>query len=303
MFCAIVVASSAMIHQARPVPAHLSGQESVRFSINQILSPASETSVAEEENQGYPYFPPGQFTGKQSSYHDNEQFTGYIYPKLENYLLDKWGDSRYPGRFSDASLYYHGYGGKNSNYYSCDVTGSNLKTNAYPESKAASAGGCVFNNSPLRSENQDAMTSTPLVGASPERPFACYTGAEYSPLDVGCEQSTNDLQRPVESGFSGAFNAAKCLSGSWGGISRNGATNSCGTGSFPNSTASYSSQFHHNPSVTSSSGGSFLGIPPHSGLSRPSLLAGNFPWMESRRERIARKFTVNFCFYCGLFMA
>ena len=276
-----------MIHQARPAPAHLAGQEGVRFSINQILSPASESSTLEEENQGYSYAPPGHPGGRHPSYPDSEQFNGYFYPKFENYFGEKWNGPHYPGRVSNTSLYYHDYGGRTSNGYQHDVT-AGLK---FPQSKPCEFKPTIAENSPLR--NHDDMASSAQLGESPERSYGGFPNSEY-PLREGlCHQA--EPSKSTDSGYPGV--ASKTYGSCWDSIlSRGGAATSCGGDSLTSGT-SYSSQLLNTSStMTSSGGGSLFGISPHSGLHRSPLLSGNFPWMESRRERIARE-----CFVLPLF--
>ena len=296
-----------MMHQARPTPVHLAGQEGVRFSINQILSPASEESNMEEES--YPY--PGRYYGtKQGAYPEksaNEQMNGYFYPKLENYFGEKWVGSHYSsgaGRFPDSSIYYQGFNDRNSSCYQQESLGSNTKEGSvFQESKTLPGRECEFTSHPAGvSPNQD-VTSQSMT--SPDRQYSGYNNCRYprsgngdfpSPDHAALRPEQNSLKN-AESEFSGRFSGSKYYGNCWDNcaaaiLARGGSSSSCEGRPFSSISSPTSSQ-----SFSSTGAGNLLGVLPPSTLRSP-LLPSNFPWMESRRERIAREFIVTLFLFC-----
>ena len=103
-----------MMHQARPFPPHLAGNENIRFSINQILSPGSNAPPVDDESTHYPFVPHfyGGKSGTTTEKTGNYLVQDYFYPKLENYYGEKWnGGFSYDGenRSSNSALCHQSY--------------------------------------------------------------------------------------------------------------------------------------------------------------------------------------------------
>uniref|UniRef100_H2ZKT1 Homeobox domain-containing protein n=1 Tax=Ciona savignyi TaxID=51511 RepID=H2ZKT1_CIOSA len=338
------------MHQTRPLPAHLHGQENISFSINQILSPASEGSTMDDENgttrDPYQYCArsydvPGSQVNERAN--NNNTGNGYFYPQLGSY----WGGDLYNGqyyngcRFTD---YYPSYGRNNNTLH------ANEYTNNQPLDSSRTTGNCekfipngacstnaekqatMLNDSGTNATASESLfRSSTSSGNSPQaketglpqnqqtsdlssdRHFSKFSNCRFRSSDADgygklyedsqCAQASNRFGNH----YSGAFSATNCYGNCCTGYAAAAALlssglppSSCGVGSLAAPAISSVNPGHTTltqqaaamaavdsavAAATVGSGG-ILRVP-NRPLHRPSLLSTNFPWMESRRERIA----------------
>ena len=251
------------MHQQRPLPAHLAGQENIRFSINQILSPASEEANVEEEGGACPpYGNGGNFPSKP--WHHTDILLGeqsYFCPKIENYFSEKWGVGPHSdqSRFPNSSFYHRSY--ERSSAYQPESLSGNLKN---------SPNASFSVNSPV--PNQEAVRSHLL--SSPGSTYVTRSDCQYR-LTAGAESSESR-------DYSGAFTTYEGYNGYASSIlSKTKSHTPCVLGA---SASSNTESLQSSQQLIDSSNRGLFAAPP-----RSTFLSGNFPWMESRRERIASK--------------
>ncbi|XP_076806724.1 uncharacterized protein LOC143450170 [Clavelina lepadiformis] len=343
-----VLDHSLAMHQTRPMPGHLAGQENISFSINQILSPASEESTVEEENGNNPY-PYGStpYDSKRAILADKSygSTNGYFYPQLGNYWSgDLHNGQYYSGcRFPESSLYYHGYhGGRSSHPYNHEHTNGrpadiSAKTNANSYNTTGSSSNCDKSNiavdcpfsglntpengsPPDGNVDPGTLTSSANIGESRCDQFQNFSNCRFrqqmegnvpnQQRNAGSNDSNEQNENHYQNhGYSGAFTAAKCYGSCCSGyataaaiLTRGIPQTSCGVSSFSvpaispvtaptqqtlNQQAAAMAAVDSAVAAASASSGNLLRVPSHRPMPRGALLASNFPWMESRRERIA----------------
>jgi len=347
------------MHQTRPVPAHLQGQENISFSINQILSPNSEGSVMDEENAciDNPY---GNYCDSKSNPSDKSRnlSNSYLYPHLGNY----WGSDIYNGqyyngcRLRDSSFYYRGLGGRNSNLYGHDYSATTLNnvhdsldssqklntclgysTSPGGHSKVSQtaqhgeSGGGFYGFQALNAfestspaEHNEVHAVEAQADRTTARHFPAYTNCAYhrerddgsaiaggraaeSVLrGTGGAHNNDGNDKFPNSGYSGAFSASKCYGNCCNGYATAAAILSgglssaaCGVGPLPGcanshtATPSQATISHQaamaavDSAVAAVGPDSLMKMRSHRSLAHSTLL--HFPWMESRRERVACK--------------
>nr|NP_001071839.1 transcription factor protein [Ciona intestinalis]BAE06734.1 transcription factor protein [Ciona intestinalis] len=345
------------MHQTRPMPAHIHGQENISFSINQILSPASEGSTMDDDNGvardsyqycGRSYEAPSNTLNEKSNNNNSGSGNGYFYPQLGGYWSsDLYNGQYYNGcRFTD---YYPNYGGRSNSIYgneyppnnhhaepgrsieSCGKFGSNGigsinndKLSACSNATGTNVSGSDRNETLFRSNTSSdnspttkdpAQAQQPLSDPNPhDRHFSKFNNCRFRSCEVDGfnklydkESQCSQQQNTLGNHYSGAFAATNCYGSCCTGYAAAAALltgglpqTSCGVGSlatpalnvnpahttFTQQAAAMAAVDSAVAAATAGSG-SLLRVPNHRSLHRSSLLTSNFPWMESRRERIA----------------
>lgn len=293
-----------MIHQARPMAAHLPGNGDIRFSINQILSPGSTGYPTEGQNIDYS-FPPNFCGVKPTPSGDkygNCSVQDYFYPKLENYFSERWGNNA-ENRHQNSSLYFHDYRG---GYFQNNLRGGGEQLDVDGKSKQNQNGKNNSNFAPqeyspeINRVSLD-LTSPTSLGNSPNF-YSDYNElhqtrsrnrsvGDHNPPSNSSEQSYSKhsdypgLSKSYRECFTGYAPTPSFL--------KHGPTDFHEEKDSPRADISSNSPLQTFPdqSLTSVNGANvlFAAQRPRP-LHHSPMMSGNFPWMESRRERIACKY-------------